>query len=137
MKNRYDIYRELELVFSTYYGNKWENLPKKQKSEMINRLADIITKPEKNLQMHYLDLETQDHKSKYWDIKLLLLGIILGITGNLVANVLDRYFAKFGRAYDGIILVALLVTFFLAYNFILQSGKNIIARPIAKELLDI
>lgn len=55
---------------------------------------------------------------KEWAVGMLLLGILLGVVGNLAANVLDRYFVQYGPIYDiGIIVIFALLLFSLERTF--------------------
>lgn len=51
-----------------------------------------------------------------WDnamaMNFLVLGVVLGVIGGLAANMLDRYFVKFGVSYDAFIAVLFLMTIY-------------------------
>ncbi len=55
------------------------------------------------------------------DFLLLLMGVLLGVFGNIVANQMDREFLKYGFMYD---LVSVLVFFVLIYSIFKLFIKN-------------
>ncbi|KKW23000.1 MAG: hypothetical protein UY65_C0011G0007 [Parcubacteria group bacterium GW2011_GWA2_51_12] len=128
------IREELNSAFAAFHDKKWNELPEDKRNEFLDKLEKIVTDPKKDLELFYLDQGLQEFKIKYWDSKLLLVGVILGVSGNLFANLLDRYFTRFGYVYDLIIILALFATVFFIGRFIFRIGQDSIKAPIAKEL---
>jgi len=40
------------------------------------------------------------NEDKKWAVGMLFIGIILGVSGNIVASILDRHFLQYGLKYE-------------------------------------
>ncbi len=49
------------------------------------------------------------NKDKIWSVGMLFIGVIFGITGSLLANMIDRYMIRWGVWYDFVVAVAFLL----------------------------
>lgn len=103
------LYDELNSAFSAFHGDVWQSLPDAKRKEILSGLDDVFNNPEKVLQVQYLDESIQRYKSRNWDVSLLVLGVFLGVSGNLLANLLDRAFVQYGLIYDLIITIIFFV----------------------------
>jgi len=139
------IYDELNSAFSAYHGNKWQSLSDQKRKEILSGLENILSNEEESLKIKYLDESIENYKSKIWDLSLLLLGILLGISGNLIANLVDRYFVQYGFVYDLIIIIFFGIIFWYikqmfideAYRMGHEMKKNKVADDLRQLTKDI
>lgn len=71
-------------------------------------------------------MKIKNLEEKRWGVGFLFIGIIVGVMGNLFANMLDRHFMKFGWFYEIFITASfLLMIWYLSRYFtkILLSDK--------------
>jgi hypothetical protein len=126
--------QEIEVAFKAFSNDKWDKLSEDQRDKVLSKWEEILTDPQKALEYHYLDLRLEEFKIKYWSIKLLIIGLGLGITGNLFANLLDRYFVRFGSTYAVFIILTLFLSIWLIIYFVFKTAGATINSPLAKEL---
>ena len=63
-------------------------------------------------------------EEKRWAVGTLFLGVLLGVLGNLFANVLDRHYVRFGVSYDiGVSVLFFLLVWILEKKFTKLLGK--------------
>lgn len=62
----------------------------------------------------------KDRKLKSETYALFLFGILGGILGGMISNVMDRNFAHFGRVYD----VVVVTLFFICIEFLIRIFKK-------------
>jgi hypothetical protein len=118
------LHDELDATFSAFDGERWSRLDGITKKEILSELESIFSDPENISQIGNLDEAIQNYKSKNWDIWLLFLGILLGLSGSLVANLFDRYLTQYGYIYDGSIIIVFLFSVYLIWRTLFNNAKE-------------
>ncbi len=85
----------------------WHTLDGVEKQRAIFAYDALLSEE----QLSPLQVITESWK-KYDEVLLVLVGLSLGIIGNLVANLLDRYFVSYGIAYTFVVVILFLVVIF-------------------------
>ncbi len=78
-------YQIREKIIETVGISTWNAIPDKDKDVFIKNMTDTLQKEITKFETVVKEIE--EKRESYW---LLFLGIILGISGNLVANIIDR-----------------------------------------------
>lgn len=136
----YDDYikQKLDGSLTETYSEKWTMLPEEKKLATIEKLKDFINRPGNKGEMGRILKRVEKFENIKFNIGILFLGVLLGISGNLVANLLDRDFLKYGFTYDvAVIMVFSFSIWYINHTFIKKTGDEIAANKTASDLIAI
>lgn len=124
--DKIDIDR-IEAFFVDNYPDKWKKLSKEKKLSVLKEFKGFMNSPQNKSEIRKVKEKLDNFMNIKLNIEILFLGVLLGVSGNLVANLLDRYFIHFGFYYDIIALVIFFLSLFYIYHvFIKKSEKEIV-----------
>lgn len=119
---------DIEEFLKENYYEKWSVLTDDQKQSTINEIKNYRDNPQNKSKIRRMREKLKHFESIKLNLGVLFLGVLLGISGNLVANLLDRSFVHYGFVYD----FAVTVIFFFSLWYI----DRIFIRKIGKEILN-
>jgi len=130
--------RNIEDFFVENYPERWSTLTDKQKRSAIDKIRDFRDNPYNRPRIHKILKKLEYFKSSKFNLGILFLGVLLGISGNLVANSLDRYFVHYGFVYDFIVAVIFFFSFwYIDRTFIKKTSKEIMSDKTVTDILSI
>ncbi len=130
--------KKIEDFFSENFPTQWNKIPKKEKDLYVSKTLKFISSKEKMAAVENLVKRSENLENKRSDIIFLFLGVILGVSGNIVANLIDKYLSHFGHTYNIVAIIIFLASFwFIYYVFINKTSKKIATEQNSIELLKI
>lgn len=121
--DKIDTHR-IEDFFMDNYTEKWIKLPNEKRQSVLKKIQDFIDCPKNKGEIRKAKEKMKNYENIKFNIGILFLGVLLGVSGSLVANLLDRYFVHFGFKYD--IVVTIIFFFFLwhIYRTFIKKTEN-------------
>jgi uncharacterized protein YacL len=99
----------------------WEKLSEKGKDKMLNYATDLFAEG-------YDEFEEMMEKRGEWFNQgfFIIIGVVIGITGGLVANILHSSLEKYGLFYSIPTIIIFIFLFWVVYFFIKNNdpGEN-------------
>ncbi len=119
-------YSKFENFFIESYHDQWSKIPKEEKSYAVNKIIELKNNPSQKNKFNELVEQINNYHNKKSEIMILFLGVLLGISGNLVANLLDRHLSHFGCFYNFFVIAIFIIPSWFVYDiFIKKTGKEI------------
>jgi len=129
--------KRAEDFFIENYSNQWEKISESERKDIISRFIEH-SNPLKMKETENFIKKYESFENKKFDIIILFLGVIFGISGNLIANLLDKYLSYLGYKYNiFVIIFFILSSWFIYYFFIKKTAKAIKEKENSIELLKI
>jgi hypothetical protein len=127
-----------EDFFASTYPEQWSVLTAEEKDLKIEKLKSFIESPENKSDLQNLKERLERLKATEFNMAFLFLGVLLGISGNLLANLLDRYFIKYGFGYDLIVgVIFFLSLWYIEKTFIKNQRAELEHDETTTKLLEI
>ena len=124
--------------FKRNHGEKWATLSEENKQKLLNEIETFIDDPKNKFELGEFKEKFSEYKSTRSNIIILFLGVWLGVSGNLVANLLDRDLHHFGIIYDVIVTVVFFLSIWYIYRqFIKKVEKEITRDKAVNEFISI
>lgn len=126
--------KRAEDFFNKNYSDQWKKVPKEKKDFYIKKFLDPLTLKE----LEDLFKKAEDFENKKSNTIVLFLGVFLGVSGNLVASVIDKYFSNLGIIYDALAILTFALSSWLVYSiFVRKTAKEIKNKESSIEFLNI
>lgn len=85
---------------------RWDEMKTSQQERLIHLLSRHMEMP--NYERELATKSLSRFLDRHWDMQILLMGVFLGISGGLIANLLDRTFVHYGANYDKVVIAIFL-----------------------------
>lgn len=93
----------IEASCKEIYGEKWTTLSEAKKQLKLKEILNFADNPQNKHEIRKVEEKLKHFLNLKFNIGILFLGVLLGISGNLVANLLDRDFLHYGFSYDVVV----------------------------------
>lgn len=143
LKSSFLLSQNIEKQLIGLFGNRWVKLDDEKKKVLKIKLLSIFNNPNFDAEITKINHTIETNTELTWNVALLILGAIIGISGNLVANIIERYLKDL-KYYEIIttiaFFVACIIIYFLFYFYKKNKYKKVITNSTGKdfhEVLDI